>query len=387
MNWMLALVAAALCACSMPTLLPVPDRVLVVHSYNTDLPWVGDVDRGIDRALRQAGAHVQVRRHYMNLLDHPDCNHFRSAADDVRLAIEDWQPRALVLVDDLAQALVGFRHLRWQHGAYPVQVQRALTTQLTRGRCEGQALFGVQPAAPTGVAAVFHAGVNGDTAQYGYDRAGNVTGVLEHKNLAALAGLLKRINDGARTQAVAVQLLNDRSPTALAENERYVSPHWSPLRWLAPANVRTFREWQQQVRNASSQGAMLLIANYQNLVDDEGRIVPPEEVIAWTERYSVYPAVGAGTSFVSDGGLATIAVSGIEQGEVVMRMALHHLRTGEILPQQAGSRVLVGLNRTLARKHRLDTGGLLRAVPAELRGFMAITEHVYLESGPDGVLP
>ena len=52
-----------------------PARVLVVHSYDTDLAWVNDVDHGIDRALQQSGLRVQLRRLHLNLLNHPDCAH------------------------------------------------------------------------------------------------------------------------------------------------------------------------------------------------------------------------------------------------------------------------------------------------------------------------
>jgi hypothetical protein len=385
------LLAAALAAGAALTLLqPAPDKVLIVHSYNTDLPWVGDVDHGMDGALRQARPRVQVRRHYMNLLNHPDCHHFRDAAEDVRLAIDDWHPRVLVLVDDLAQALVGSRHVLGQADAGSKGTPQEPSAQPALARCErnGAPLFKAEAsAAANAPMAIFYAGVNAGVAQYGYDRASNVTGVLEHKNLAALAAVLKKVNDAAATPAVAVQLLSDHSATALAENERYGSPHWAPLRWLAPANVASFREWQQRVRSASRQGAMLLIANYQNLLDDQGRIVPAEEVIAWTERHSEYPAVGAGTGFVSDGGLVTVAMSGIEQGETVMRMALHYLRTGELPPPQSATRILVGLNRALARKHHLETAPLYRALQARLGGFMAVSEHVYLESGPQGGMP
>lgn len=386
-----ALLAAALAGgAALPLPRPAPDKVLIVHSYNTDLPWVGDVDHGMDDALRRAQATVQVRRHYMNLLNHPDCNHFRDAAEDVRLAIDDWHPRVLVLVDDLAQALVGSRHVRGQAGAGPEGLPQGADAQPALARCErkGVPLFkGEAPAATGTQVAIFHAGVNAGVSQYGYDGAVNVTGVLEHKNLAALAAVLKKVNDAAATPAVAVQLLGDRSATALAENERYRSPHWAPLRWLEPVNVATFREWRRQVRAASRQGAMLLVANYHNLRDDQGRIVPAGEVIAWTERHSEYPAVGAGTGFVSDGGLVTVAMSGTEQGERVMRMALEYLRTGELPPRQSGTRILVGLNRTLARKHGLETAPLYRALQARLGGFMAVSEHVYLESGPQGDLP
>lgn len=382
------LILVLVAALAFALLRPAPAKLLIVHSYDTDLPWVGDVDHGMDAVLQQAHERVQVRRHYMNLLNHPDCNHLREAAEDMRLAIEDWHPQVIVLVDDLAQALVGSRHVRWQHDADATPVLDALNAQLSLGRCERQApLFQALPAAPHAPMAIFYAGVNAGIAQYGYDRATNVTGVLEHKNLAAVVGLLNKVNAVAATHAVAVQLLNDRSATALSENERYGSAQWQPLRWLPPANVATFREWQAQVRSACEHDAMLLIANYQNLLDDHGRIVPAEDVVAWTERHSAYPVVGAGTGFVSDGGLVTVAMSGVEQGEVVMRMALHYLRTGELAPQQTATRILVGLNRALARKHHLESSPLYRAIQARLGALTGVSEHVYLESDAKGAMP
>jgi len=34
-------------------------KVLVIHSYNTDMPWVGDVDQGITRALSGQGTVIE----------------------------------------------------------------------------------------------------------------------------------------------------------------------------------------------------------------------------------------------------------------------------------------------------------------------------------------
>jgi hypothetical protein len=318
----------------------------------------------------------------MNLLNHPDCSYLRVAAQEAQEAIDDWQPQALVLVDDLAQALVGVSHLRTPSDAILAGPRDAID-QLTAGRCEG-----LRPPVPSFVVqAVFYAGVNGRGADYGYDRAANVTGVLEHKNLPALAALFKQVNDAAPSPAVAVQLLNDRSSAALAEGDQHVGEHWSPLRWLEPASAGTFAEWQQHVLAASRRGAMLLIANYQNLRDDEGRIVPADTVVTWTERHSVYPAVGAATSFVSDGGLVTAAMSGVEQGDAVARMALHYLRSGELLPAQSAHRLLIGLNRTLVRKRHLEAAPLYRRLRADPALAKDGSEHVYLENEMQGGKP
>lgn len=361
---------------------PAP-RMLIVHSYGTDLPWVGDVDFGVDAVLRQSGVHVQVRRHYMNLLNHPDCNHMREAAQDAQQAIDDWRPQVLVLVDDLAQAVIGVNQLRGTEGVAARGPRQDLIALLTAGRCQAQQLLPTS----TAIQAIFFAGVNGELADYGYDRATNVSGVLEHKDLTALASVLKQVNSAAHPPAVAVQLLNDRSSTAVAEAQQYSGQHWAPLRWLDPINVDTFAEWQHQVHVASQRGAMLLIANYQNLRDADGHIVPPEKVIAWTERHSAYPAVGASTGFVDDGGLVTVSMSGVEQGEAVSRMALHYLRSGELLPLQRARRLLIGLHCALARKRQIESSPLYGRLRSDLGPAMAVSEHVYIETELQGAKP
>jgi hypothetical protein len=362
-------------------------KVLVIHSYNTDLTWVGDVDQGITRALAGQPRRVQVRRHYMNLLNRPDCNHFHLAAQDARLAIEDWQPDAVVLVDDLAQALVGFPGLRWQPGAPVDLVRQGIVSQLTDQRCPGQtaAYFGLdQPVSPSRQRPIFFAGVNGNVQRYGYHLASQVTGIFEHKNYAALAETLNTLNAGSPQPAVAVQLLNDASPSALAENELYAAADWGALHWLPPRNVQTFDQWQAVVREAAAAQALLLIANYQNLRDARGRLVPADEVVGWTERHSRHPALGAGTNFVADGGLMTLTVSGTEQGQVVMQMVLQHLDTGEMPPMRTARQFLVGMNPALVRKRQLRLPAVYEAFAREVGRFMEVSEHVYRETGAGG---
>jgi hypothetical protein len=362
-------------------------KVLVIHSYNTDLPWVGDVDQGIDRGLAGQPLRVQVRRHYMNLLNHPDCNHFRLAAQDARLAIEDWQPDAVVLVDDLAQALVGFAHLRWNDGAPVEQVRQGIVAQLTGQRCPSQdaAYFGLDQPAPAGrQRPLFFAGVNGDVERYGYPHASQVSGIFEHKNYAALAETLNAVNAASPQRAVAVQLLNDASPTALSENPLYAAASWGGLRWLPPRNVQTFAQWQAAVQQAAAAQAMLLIANYQNVRDARGRLVPGDELVSWTERHSRYPALGAGTNYVADGGLMTLAISGTEQGQAAMEMVAGYLATGQMPPQRTARQFLVGMNPALVRKRGLQLPAVYEAFAREAGRFIEVSEHVYRDAASAG---
>lgn len=125
---------------------------------------------------------------------------------------------------------------------------------------------------------------------------------------------------------------------------------------------------------------MLLTANYQNLQDARGRLVPPQDVIAWTEEHSRYPVLGAGTNYVADGGLMTVAISGSEQGEVVMRMALHYLATGQMQPTRTAQQFLVGMNPALVRKRGLQLPAVYEAFARELGRFMEVSEHVYRDA-------
>ena len=358
-------------------------KVLVIHSYNTDLPWVGDVDQGITRALAGQSAGVQVRRHYMNLLNHPDCNSFHLAAEDARLAIDDWKPDAVVLVDDLAQALVGFPNLRWKEGAPVERVREGIVAQLTAQRCPDKtaAYFGLDKLTPADrLRPLIFAGVNGDVERYGYHHATQVSGIFEHKNYAALAETLNAVNAASPAKAVAVQLLNDDSPTAVAENPRYAAAHWGGLLWLPPRNVQTFAQWQAVVQEASTRDALLLIANYQNLRDARGRLVPASEVIAWTELHSRHPALGAGTNYVADGGLMTLAISGTEQGQVAMGMVQQFFATGTMPPTREAQQFLVGMNPALVRKRQLRLPAVYEAFAREVGRFMEVSDHVYRDA-------
>jgi len=358
-------------------------KVLVIHSYNTDLAWVGDIDNGINRSLPALNGKVQVRQHYMNVLNHPDCNFFRLAADDARLAIDDWKPQVVILVDDLAQALVGFPNLRWKPGAKIDDVRAGIVSQLTKKRCEQRDanFFGLDRLTPEDLTPIIiFAGVNGDVIRYGYDQAVNVTGIFEHKNYDALAETLNAVNQASSSMATAVQLINDYSATAIAENPRYEGRSWAPLKWLPPKNPTTFEEWKVEVARASANNAMLLIANYQNLIDSEKRLVPGKEVIAWTEKNSKYSAVGAATNFVADGGMMTLAISGIEQGEVSIGMVKHYLETGKLPPQVEARQFLIGLNQSLIRKRELKLPQIYEAFSREIGTYNGVSEVLYQDA-------
>lgn len=363
-------------------------KVLVVHAYNIDLAWVNDVDDGINRALDEAGRHtaLNVRRHYMDLRNHPDCNFYKNAASDVRFTIDDWKPEVLILVDDLAQALVGFDQLRLAPGTDRETLASDINSFLAGDICDPPDLsfFGLDnPATDPRVEIVF-AGVNGGVARYGYDQADNVSGIFEHKNYDALIQTLQALAAAYDGPVNGIMMLNDISETGYTESALYRDQDWQPFPAAPPVNARTFGQWQAAVEEANDKGLLLLIANYQNVVGEDGQLVAPETLIQWTERHARLPVLGANTRFVADGGLMTVAIAGSEQGEVAMQLAMDVLSGKPAGQRVEAKQFLIGMNQSLVRKRDLKLPDIYEAFSREIGTFVDSLENLYMVEGGNG---
>ncbi len=298
-------------------------RIFIVHSYNTDLSWVKSIDEGLDLQLRDSHPSAQVRRHYMDLKNHNGCNFRRRSAHDVLFAIKEWQPDYLLLVDDLAQQLVGAHYLDYSSNRYP---EESLAQELFRRDCPDQDANFYQETYvtdPSQLPDIIFAGVNYSVAPYGYFDAVNVQGIYEHKNFKALADTLEDLQESCGgAEAIAIQPLNDFSQTARRESDNYKSFDWAPLSSLEPVTASSFQQWKDTVEHANENGAMILVANYQQVPEEEGseRNVSAQTIVAWTEKNARFPVLGAGTDYVTDGGMITVAIAGLEQGKTLARL-------------------------------------------------------------------
>lgn len=363
-------------------------KVLVVHAYNIDLAWVNDVNDGINRALDEAGRQtaLNVRRHYMDLRNHPDCNFYKNAASDVRFTIDDWKPEVLILVDDLAQALVGFDQLRLKPGTDREALANDLNGFLAGDICDPPELsfFGLDnPATDPQVQIVF-AGVNGGVAGYGYDQAENVSGVFEHKNYEALIQTLQALAGAYDGPVNGIMMLNDISETGYTESALYRDQDWQPFEAYPPVNARTFGQWQAAVEEANEKGLLLLIANYQNVTGDDGQLVAPETLVQWTERHARLPVLGANTRFVADGGMMTVAIAGSEQGEVAIRLAMDVLSGDPTGQRVEAKQFLIGMNQSLVRKRDLKLPDIYEAFSREIGTFVESLDDLYMVEGGNG---
>lgn len=359
-------------------------RLLIVHSYFKNDAWDNDINDGISQALKQAdpalAERLQIRYQYLNLKSNPNCYFYANAAKSARFSVDDWHPDAVLLVDDLAQALVGFNLIQLEDESQRSRLSQNLAAWLSAGRCESKApaFFDLDNPYKGHAPEIIFAGINNSVERYGYLQASNVSGIFERKNLDALKDLLQMLAEASAQQQPRLMLLTDRSPTALSEATALKDYDWSPFTEVSQHHVGSYSEWRQTVVEANAQGALLLLTNYRNVRDHKGKLVDVQRLVSWTERHAEFPVLGANTSFIKDGGMLTAAVSGIEQGQVAMQMALKKLKGDSSREFVEGRQFTLGLNQSLVRKRGLKLPELYEAFAQQQGRFLAISEYIYM---------
>lgn len=309
-------------------------RLLILHSYAPDFSWVREIDRGLDQAL--GGEYCALRRFCLDTKHHPDEAYCRRIGAQARRFIERWDPDVIIAFDDNAQEYV----CRY----YVDHPRRRIVC----------------------------GGINADPSRYGYDRARNVSGILERLQLAAAAEFIRLVLPRNQRRLVHLSDASETSGSVRGELERF---DWTPYRLIASRLCRTFPQWQAAVREAEQIGDILLITHYHTIRrgENDPSVVPPAEVIAWTMENCKLPSLGFWTFFVEDGGAMAVALSGQEQGEEAGKTAIGLLRSGarQAAPAFVPSRRWVpafSVSRTRAQ-------GI--GVPRILEVFAAETGHLY----------
>jgi ABC-type uncharacterized transport system substrate-binding protein len=262
-------------------------RLLVLQSYDKDYAWSREVDVGIRRVLGSRSEYA-VRWFYMDTKRHPWKDFKVNAGRSVQKLINSWQPAVVIAIDDDAQ-------------------QFAMKA------------FNNRP----DVKVVF-AGVNSAASAYGYDKASNVTGILERLPLDAVRETMLIASKSRNlTSPARILFLGDRSETVVADEAYFRGFDWAPLQVQASQLVETFDQWKASVQLAQQQADFIVVSNYRKILRTAGGsdLVPPQELIDWTEQNSRVPILGTNVFFAQDGGMLAIGTSPYEQGEVAMRMA------------------------------------------------------------------
>jgi len=285
-------------------------RVLLVHSYHSEDPWVAAVTRGVRMATSRSAVDLQV--FYMDTKLHPDSAFGRQAGLAARKVMNQWMPAVVIAVDDNAQEY-----------------------------------FAKDFAERDDIQFVF-CGVHAAPETYGYP-ASNITGVLERPHLGASLDLLRRMAPSAER----VALLSDSSP-ASRRALTWMRAQETAFEIVLCETPATFEQWQASVHRAQAQADVLVVYRYDSLHREGGPdVMEASAVMVWTAATSMIPIVGLMDSAIDDGAACGQIESGVQQGLHAGRIALEILSgtpAGQIpiVPASPGPSMV---NLTAARKH------------------------------------
>lgn len=263
-------------------------RILVLHSYGAESPWSQRVNSGIQQILKKNRTPVTVRYHYLGLESSLDPNRVRNAVNDAHRAIALQRPDLVIAVDDESNQHV-VRDYAGKDRPKIVYVATLLSPDY-----------------------------------YGYDTAGNASGIQERLPLDAVRETILVVRKG-KAARIAVLAMDDL--TGQAELEQVTAYHWGSHRLVATKASNSFHEWQQFIQNQADQADLLLVLSYDGLVrsSQDRQTVPHNEIAAWIEKNAKPLPIGLDTTYTEDGGGLSITPAPGDFGEKAMTMALHWL--------------------------------------------------------------
>ena len=314
LSWCAALLLAAPLAHAQPSVQKdgAPVRILHAMSYHTPWRWTEGQLEGFKAGLGDVKAEYKVFE--LDTKRYSDARQKEERGKAARAVVEQWKPHLIYTTDDDAQDLVTRHYL------------------------------------DTPIVQIF-SGVNKAPAQYGFDKASNVTGVLEHEHFAESVRLLKRVVPTVKRLVVVLDDAQMWNPVVERMKAAKLPPDVGIVAW---ETIRTFDEYKRRVAAYPAMADAIALIGIFNFKDGTGKNVPYQEVQRWTAENSSLPDLGFWVDRVHHGTLVAITVSEYEQGLAAGRLARKVLVEGKsprdlpMLPTTKGVPVI-----SLARAKKL----------------------------------
>lgn len=258
-----------------------PARILHVMSYRSDWQWNKDQLKGFVDGLAMPDAVVRVVE-----LDakHADPSRIKNAAQQAVEAMESWKPDLVYTNDDVAQSEFAVRYVG-------------------------------------GPTPFVYSGVNKAPSDYGFDRSGNITGVLEREHFAGSLNLLRDIKPMARSMRIALVFDDDPTWVGVGARIRQELARRSDVdlvEWLQP---KTFDEYKARMLALQDKVDAVGVLGIFRFEKPGGRFADYEEVLRWNVEHSRLPDFSFWDTRVERGTLCAMTVDGIAQGRLAGRIA------------------------------------------------------------------
>lgn len=262
-------------------------RILHVMSYHSPWRWTDGQLEGFKAGLGDVPAEFRVFA--LDTKRQSGAEQKAQRGKEARALVERWQPDLIYTSDDDAQELL---------------TQHYLNTRFRH---------------------VF-SGVNKAPETYGFDKANNVTGVIEHEHFAESVQLLKNVVPDLKRLVVVI----DDAPMWDAVVRRMKAAQLpagvSVVGW---ETIRSFAEYKQRIAAYPGMADAIALIGIFNFKDEAGKNVPYQEVLRWTAEHSTLPDLGFWVDRVHYGTLVAVTVSEREQGLAAGRLARAILRDGK----------------------------------------------------------
>jgi ABC-type uncharacterized transport system substrate-binding protein len=288
-------------------------RILYIDSYNTDLPWVQGITRGIFEGLNitldeygnpdSSMSNVELKILHMDTKINQSEEFIKAAAFEAKQLIESWRPDVVIASDDNAS-----KHL-------------------------------IVPFFKDSELPFVFCGINWDASVYGFP-SNNVTGMVEVSLIPELIDELILYSKGSR-----VGFLKGDSLSSRREGEEYEKVLGYEIEKVYVDNLS---EWKEAFLSMQQQVDILLLGN---LAAVQGWDEDEESLQRFVLEESVLPS-GAWDSWMAEAVLVTFANQPEEQGEWAAFAALQILsgKSPSEIPLVKNKKAVVFLNMKLAKK-------------------------------------
>jgi len=302
-----------------------PVKIVHVMSYSADWAWNQDQLRGFREGLGLPDVNIRVVE-----LDakRKDAAQLKAAAKEAIEMIETWQPDLVYTNDDVAQAEVSVKFI---NSKIPF----------------------------------VYSGVNKEHKDYGFDKAANMTGVLEREHFVGTLNLFREIKPSPRLR-LAIVLDDDPTWVGVAGRiraELAKRKDVEVVEWLQP---KTFEEYKKNMLALPGKVDAVGLLGVFLFAKPDGKFADYEEVLRWTAENSKLPDFSFWDTRVERGTLVAMTVSGIEQGRLAGRMArrilVDKVSPASIPPEAtAKGRPMISLARARKLGMSIDSKVLLNA--------------------------
>jgi hypothetical protein len=268
-------------------------RIMVIHSYSTQLSSVRAFDKGFSSTLNH-DRNPSLLHYYMNTLNRQSERYKVATGKSAVNIIEDFKPEIIVTVGEEAQEYVARNYKN---------------------------LSGVK---------IVYAKIKKPDL-YEYDQTTNVSGVQEQFPLREVINVLADLRP---KKQLGLASIGDQTTLMTVDDDFLLNHNWAPHQLKNSIMVSNFEEWKKAIQklNSFKDIDFILLSNYRNLKIsfDDPRIMPFKDVISWTIENSAIPIIGLYVTNSRDGIPLSVSTSSLTEGQSTAKLVLEIIDESKI---------------------------------------------------------